>query len=166
MIALKKILVATDFSELSAVALSYGCDLGRLFDAEVHVLHVVDDLGARLCGLPGGYAGDLGRLRADMEQTALEQIDARLETDSRHLLRTQSVVRTSLSPAETILAYARDAKIDCIVMGTHGRGGVAHLVMGSVAERVVRLAPCPVLTIRHPEHEFVLPDAVQALAQV
>jgi nucleotide-binding universal stress UspA family protein len=165
MIALKKILVAMDFSELSAVALSYACELGRLFDAEVHVVHVVDDLGARLAGLPGGYAGDLGRLQTDMEHTALEQIDARLQRDDLHLLRTESVVRTSLSPAETILAYARDAKVDCIVMGTHGRGGVAHIVLGSVAERVVRLAPCPVLTVRHPEHEFVLPDAVQALAQ-
>ena len=50
-------------------------------------------------------------------------------------------------------------------MGTHGRGGVAHLLMGSVAERVVRTAPCPVLTVRHPEHEFVLPDALVAVAK-
>jgi nucleotide-binding universal stress UspA family protein len=165
MIALNRILVATDFSKLSAAALSYGCELARLFDAELHVLHVVDDLGARLAGLPGGYAGDLERLRRDMEGGALEQIDALLRADNRQLLRSESVVRTSLTPAETILAYAKDAGIDCIVLGTHGRSGVAHLVMGSVAERIVRLAPCPVLTIRQPEHEFVLPDAVQSLAQ-
>ena len=50
------------------------------------------------------------------------------------------------------------AAVDVIVIGTHGRGGMAHLLMGSVAEIVVRMAPCPVLTVRHPEHEFVLPD--------
>jgi nucleotide-binding universal stress UspA family protein len=165
MIALKKILVATDFSELSAAALTYGCELARLFDAELHLLHVVDDLGARLAGLPGGYAGDLERLRRDLEGGAREQIDALLQADNRHLLRSEGVVRTSLAPAETILAYAKEAGIDCIVMGTHGRSGVRHLVMGSVAERIVRLAPCPVLTIRHPEHEFVLPDAVRSMAQ-
>jgi nucleotide-binding universal stress UspA family protein len=52
-----------------------------------------------------------------------------------------------------------------IVTGTNGRGGVAHLLMGSVAERVVRTAPCPVLTVRHPEHEFVIPDALVAVAR-
>ena len=50
-------------------------------------------------------------------------------------------------------------------MGTHGRGAMAHLLMGSVAERVVRTAPCPVLTVRHPEHEFVVPDALVAVAK-
>ena len=50
--------------------------------------------------------------------------------------------------------------MDLIIAGTQGRGGVAHLLMGSVAERVVRTAPCPVLTVRHPEHEFVIPDAL------
>jgi nucleotide-binding universal stress UspA family protein len=54
--------------------------------------------------------------------------------------------------------YAKARQIDLIVMGTHGRGTVAQILEGSVAERVVRLAPCPVLTVRHPEHEFVVPD--------
>jgi nucleotide-binding universal stress UspA family protein len=61
--------------------------------------------------------------------------------------------------------YARDESIDLIVMGTHGRGPFSHLLMGSVAERVVRAAPCPVLTVRHPEHEFVGPDALVAATQ-
>jgi nucleotide-binding universal stress UspA family protein len=52
-----------------------------------------------------------------------------------------------------------------IVLGTHGRGGMTHLLMGSVADRVVRTAPCPVLTVRTPEHEFVLPDALEALVR-
>lgn len=71
----------------------------------------------------------------------------------------------SNSPALTIVDYAMGHRIDLIVMGTHGRGALAHMVMGSVAERVVRLAPCPVLTVRHPEHEFVRPDALVPVAR-
>ena len=56
-----------------------------------------------------------------------------------------------------IVRYAQREPIDLIVMGTHGRGAMAHLLIGSVAENVVRKAPCPVLTVRHPEHEFVTP---------
>jgi nucleotide-binding universal stress UspA family protein len=69
-------------------------------------------------------------------------------------------VITATSPALTIVEYAQNHEIDLIVMGTHGRGALAHLFMGSVAERVVRLARCPVLTVRHPEHEFIRPDAL------
>jgi nucleotide-binding universal stress UspA family protein len=58
-------------------------------------------------------------------------------------------------PVSEILSYARDRQVDLIVMGTHGRGPLGHVVMGSVAERVVRRAPCPVLTVRPEEHEFV-----------
>ena len=61
------------------------------------------------------------------------------------------------TPFVEIIRYAREHEIDLIVMGTHGRGLIAHVLMGSVAEKVVRKAPCPVLTVRHPEHEFVMP---------
>jgi nucleotide-binding universal stress UspA family protein len=77
-----------------------------------------------------------------------------------------TVIVTSNSPARSIVAYAKDAQIDLIVLGTHGRGGVAHLFMGSVAERVVRTAPCPVLTVRQPEREPKSPEAMQATARV
>jgi nucleotide-binding universal stress UspA family protein len=72
---------------------------------------------------------------------------------------------TSNAPALTIVKYAQETKVDLIVMGTHGRGALSHLLMGSVAERVVRLAGCPVLVVRHPEHEFVLPDALAVSAR-
>jgi nucleotide-binding universal stress UspA family protein len=78
--------------------------------------------------------------------------------------RTKTVVMTSASPAFAIIDYAKENGIDLIVMGTQGRGALAHLLMGSVADRVVRLASCPVLTVRHPEHEFVTPDTLVPVA--
>ena len=59
------------------------------------------------------------------------------------------------SPAGEILRYATEQEVDLIVIGTHGRGAIGHMLLGSVTERVVRKAPCPVLTVRHPQHEFV-----------
>ena len=73
------------------------------------------------------------------------------------------VVRTHPSAAEAIVSYARDARIDLVIAGTHGRGKVATLIVGSVAEKLTRTAPCPVLVVRHPEREFVLPDALQVV---
>jgi len=68
------------------------------------------------------------------------------------------VLETSDNPADAIIEYAKSANVDLIVIGTHGRGTMAQLLVGSVAERVVRTAGCPVLTVKHPEHEFVVPD--------
>jgi len=165
-IALNHILVATDFSEAADVALAYGRALARRFGATLHVLHVVEDWGARFAEFPI-YIDDLGRLRIEEEAAARARLHMLLSEEDRQALPAKAVVLTSTSPAATIVAYARDAmpRIDCIVMGTHGRGAVAHLVMGSVAERVVRAAPCPVLTVHHPQHEFVLPDVVTTTAR-
>lgn len=166
MIALNNILVATDFSEPADVALAYGRELARRFGATLHIVHVVADLGAGFVGFPM-YVGDLGRLQTETEAAARARLHTVLSEEDRQALHAKTVVLTSTSPSEAIVGYARDAmpRIGCIVMGTHGRGAVAHLFMGSVAERVVRSAPCPVLTVRHPQHEFVLPDALQATAR-
>ena len=164
MIALKKILIATDFSEPSAVALSYGRELARSFGASLTVLTVVDNILTRAYGSDGMVLVD-PELQREIESAAQRQVDALLFEEDRKTLRAISVTVTSNSPPGSIVTYARDKAIDLIVMGTHGRGAVAHLLMGSVAERVVRTAPCPVLTVRHPEHEFVLPDALVAVAK-
>jgi nucleotide-binding universal stress UspA family protein len=164
MIALKKILVATDFSEPSEAALAYGRELARTFGASLIVLNVVDNILARAYGSDGIVLAD-PELQREIEAAAQRQVDALLFDEDRKTLRATSVIVTSNAPPAAIVTYARDAAIDLIVMGTHGRGAVAHLLMGSVAERVVRTAPCPVLTVRHPEHEFVLPDALVAVAK-
>jgi nucleotide-binding universal stress UspA family protein len=86
--------------------------------------------------------------------------------EDRRELRARPIVLTETTPAAGIVAYAKEQQVDLIVMGTHGRHGWSHVMMGSVAEKIVRTAPCPVLTVRHPEHEFIVPDAIQVAQQV
>jgi nucleotide-binding universal stress UspA family protein len=81
------------------------------------------------------------------------------------MLHARGVIVRAAKPAEAIVHYAKEHNVDLVVMGTHGRRGFAHMVMGSVTERVVRTAPCPVLTVRHPERDFVGPDALVAIAK-
>ena len=164
MITLKNILVATDFSEPSDAALRYGRALAQTFNATLHVVHVVGSVSSIVYG-PEAYAVPIPEMQQEVEDAARKQLNERLIDNDAHPLPTRRVLLTSNAPAATIVEYARRERIDLIVTGTHGRGGMAHLLMGSVAERVVRTAPCPVLTVRHPEHEFVIPDALVAVVK-
>ena len=164
MIALKNILVATDFSEPSDAALNYGKALARNFKATLHVLHIVGNVSSVVYGAEG-YTASIPELQEELEEEARKQLDQLLVDNDAKPLPTRRVLITSNSPASAIVEYAGREHIDLIVTGTHGRGAVAHLLMGSVAERVVRTAPCPVLTVRHPEHEFIVPDALVAVAK-
>jgi len=164
MIRLKQILVATDFSEPSDAALNYGRELARAFGAHLQILNVVDNLTATMVG-PEGYIGNLTEMQRDVEEAARKKLGALISDEDRRELGANPILLTSSTPAYAIVNQAKEADIDLIVMGTHGRGGFGHLLMGSVAEKVVRSAPCPVLTVRHPEHEFVLPDALVAIAR-
>jgi nucleotide-binding universal stress UspA family protein len=148
MIRLNNVLVAVNFDETSAVALRYARSLAGNFGARLHVLHVMENLFLR------PMANDPRAIEAGTTTRLL----ASLTDDDRKSLHAVAVVRKSDEPAEEIVKYAQSEDIDLIVMGTHGRPGFAHLLMGSVAEKVVRSAPCPVLTLRHPEREFVVAD--------
>jgi nucleotide-binding universal stress UspA family protein len=161
---LKDILVATDFGEASNTALLYGRELARRFGARLHVIHVVDLLVAHV-GASEGFITNLQELQQDDEVQAEEDLQRLLSEEDRQALRARTVVTTSSTPAEAIVDYAKTANIGLIVVGTHGRRAMARLLVGSVAERVVRSAPCPVLTVRHPEHEFIVPDALQVVAR-
>lgn len=161
MLSIANVLVATDFSDSSASALAYGRELAGRFGARLHVLHAIDiaplefvETDALLSGMPD--------LRAEMETDA-ENALARLVTDEdRRLLNAATVIARHRLPAEAIVEYAAEHAVDLIIVGTHARRGVAHFLLGSVAEKVIRTAPCPVLTVRHPEREFVTPDAAGA----
>jgi nucleotide-binding universal stress UspA family protein len=158
MIRIKNVLVATDFSEPSTVALEYGRELARTYEATLHVLHITEDLRWRFSAdaTPAFPAG----AQEDFEAAARARLDALLTDEDRAQLYARALVQTAVNTPEAIVAYAKAETIDVVVMGTHGRSGFSHVLMGSVAERVVRLAPCPVLTVRHPEHEFIAPDAL------
>jgi nucleotide-binding universal stress UspA family protein len=151
MINLKRILVPSDFSECSDAAVRYGLELARKFGATLHLLHVVQDPATQPWAAEG-FAVPL------LEAVDQWQKDAkiRLDTSIPFEDRANAVVSCTIaSPFPEILSYAIDNRIDLIVMGTHGRGGVSHMLLGSIAEKVVRRAPCPVLTVHQPEHEFV-----------
>ena len=162
MILLKHVLVATDFSEASSVALSYGRELARTFGATLHVVHAVDLLAARL-PMTQGHGYDLDRLQKEVEASARTSLAELVTDEDRTKLGAREAVIAALSPSDAILDYARDKTIDMVVIGTHGRSGLSRLMMGSVAEKIVRTSPCPVLTVRHPEHEFLRPDALEAV---
>jgi len=163
MVVLKNVLVATDFSEASDAALTYGRDLARSYGATLHVLHITESVLVRFSiEAPIAYLPDL---QTQIDDAARRRIDALVTDEDKTKLNAKSVVITSVGTAEAIVQYAKDHRIDLIVMGTHGRRAFAHVLMGSVAERVVRLAPCPVLTVRHPQREFVAPDALVATAK-
>ena len=163
MVALKNILVATDFSEPSNVAMVYGRDLARNYNARLHVIHVVEDVMLR-------YSSEVGlalpALQEDLVKAARKELESRLTDEDREQLKAVPVLDTGANISEAICAYAKTNSIDLIVTGTHGRGAVQHFLMGSVAERVVRIAPCPVLTVHAHERDFIVPDALMLASAV
>lgn len=145
----KKILVPTDFSDASRQALRYACTLADSLNASLCLLHVVENQY-----LPGGYMEYYApppEYFEQVEREARRTLEALLTPEEQNTYRATLVQRTGPA-AHEILSYLREqGDIDLVVMATHGRGGVARLMMGSVADKVVRTAPCPVLTIRAPE---------------
>jgi nucleotide-binding universal stress UspA family protein len=91
-----------------------------------------------------------------MERQARERLEALLTPEERERHHATLALRSG-SPFVEVVRYAREENVDIVVLGTHGRGAIAHMLLGSVAERVVRKAHCPVLTVRQPAHEFVMP---------
>jgi nucleotide-binding universal stress UspA family protein len=158
MVTLNKILVATDFGEASAAALRYGRELATAFAATLHVLHVAEDLSVAGVGV-NGYAGLPPEVLQDIERAARRHNEELLTDDDRRLLKAQAITITSNRFAAAIVDYARANAIDLIVVGTHGRRALSRMMLGSVAERVVRTAPCPVLTVHSLQHEFVTTGA-------
>ncbi|RPJ74176.1 MAG: universal stress protein [Acidobacteria bacterium] len=143
---IRRILFPTDFSEYADDAWPYATRFGRDFGAELHVLHV-------LTQVPGVYTDGLAygpKDLADHMQAEARHALERLVDEAKQLgLAASASVRSGVAFQE-ILDYAHAQAIDLIVMATHGRTGLAHALLGSVTERVVRRAPCPVLTVRHP----------------
>jgi nucleotide-binding universal stress UspA family protein len=155
-IHVKQILVPVDLSEVSRTALDHGKAFASLLGASLHVLHVVEERFVH------GWTSELyvsttPKLRAELEAEARAGLEKLLPEGDRQALRARLVTRVG-SPFLEIVRYAEENAIDLVVMGTHGHGKIARLLLGSVAERVVCTAPCPVLTVRHPKQEFAQPE--------
>jgi len=153
-IEIRKILCPVDFSESSEHALRYALAFASAYDAELEVLYVLE-----LPFLPAYSTAGVPNLSLPvdrMQQQSKEQLD-RLVERYRGVHPKIGGHTTVGAAFVEIIREAKSGQFDLIVMGTHGRTGVKHMLIGSVAERVVRKAPCPVLTVRHPEHEFVMP---------
>ena len=141
-----RILVPTDFSAPSNAALALAKQMATTSGASLHLIHVLEDPFTAAYATEV-YAPPSAGIKEAWLEGAKALLDAQLTPDERASFRsTQRVVFGT--PARDIVDQAAANDIDLIVMGTHGRGGVQHLLMGSVAERVVRTAPCPVLTMR------------------
>lgn len=151
-----RILVPTDFSAPSDAALEYARILAGRFGASLHLLHVVGDQFLRQPFGAETYMPDTPGALAGVINEAQEKLAHRITDADRARLRATTEVVVGNS-APMIVDYAADNGFDLIVMGTHGRSGLAHLLMGSVAEKVVRAARCPVMTVREAPAKAALP---------
>ena len=155
MLTLKTVLVPTDFSDASESALRSGKAMARAFGASLHAVHVMEDLLAHAWAAEV-YVASMPQLRDEIEKESRQRLGTLLTDEERTELRAETALLAG-NPFLEIVRYAKAHNIDLIVMGTHGRGPIAHMLLGSVAEKVVRKSPCPVLTVREAQHEFVMP---------
>ncbi len=152
MISLKKILCPIDHSDCSKEALKYAVSFAMKDEAKLYLLHIIDirsfneSLDAMSKQIPD---------EETLEQLRIKLLDC-IPEEIREDMNVEAIVVQGIPFAE-IISTAREKEIDMIVIGSHGRTGIAHMMLGSVSEKVVRKAPCPVLTVRQPGHEFVMP---------
>lgn len=160
MIAWKKICCAVDFEVHSRVAMAQAADLATTFDAELTLVHVV---APPLAAASDVLVSSRGLARAEAEEA--EAALARWRADAeRRAGRPVSASVLEGEPAAEILRHAREERCDLLVLGTHGRTGMSRLVLGSVAERVARRAPCPVLVV-HDRQAIENGDVAEEAAQ-
>ncbi len=155
MIAIRRILCPVDFSVSSNHAVNYAAAFASAYHAELHLIHVIHP-PAYGVGADGINIDVTAQVTEYIENTCRERVHELAETVRQTHPAVQEQVVAGV-PFLEIIRAARAIQADLIVMGTHGRTGIAHALIGSVAEKVVRKAPCPVLTVKHPEHDFVMP---------
>lgn len=158
MILIRTILLPTDGSECSAKAMAYALSFAKQYGSRVVTLHVIDQRWEEQTRVVFAEVGqDLAqKIRNGYEEEARRILQEVTDAASKVGVPVESKVLTGI-PSEDITRVAQELPADLIIMGTHGRAGVSHLLLGSVAEKVVRRAPCPVLTVRKEEHDFVTP---------
>ncbi len=154
MIKINKILTPIDFDfhgtktldleQPNVAALKYGCEFASRFDSELHVLHVVQNIS------------EIEMCTHESEKVETKKFNNLVIQPINPDVTVVKEIRHG-RPFIEIIKYAKEMDIDLIIMGTHGQKALQHLLIGSEVENTVRQSPCPVLVVRHPEHEFVLP---------
>jgi len=146
---IKKILFATDFSEGSSSSLPYAVDFAKRYGAKLYIVNVIFDIAKA----SGSYVPHISmeELYKDMEKASKAQLEKCYIEEMKSFKDVEHVVLKGV-PYEEISRFASENKVDLIVIGTHGRKGLDRVLFGSTAEQVVRHAPCPVLTVRLPNH--------------
>ncbi len=142
--SIKNILVTTDLSELSAVAFGHALTLALLTGAKVHLIHVIEEVSKRSKKASVKRAAASYRIREATRRKKMQKFLTEQGVDHKSL---RLIIRHG-HPHREVLRYTREAKIDLVIIATHGRTGVAHMLMGSIAEKIVRLSPVPVLTVK------------------
>ncbi len=152
----ENILYPTDFSKLSLAALRYARDLADVFGARLHCLHVLDE-AYQYWSAMGPESIPVGPPPEEMIELGRTRME-RFRTEHLAGLTREPITYVAVGPPSTeIIEYARENDVGLIVLATHGRGALAHMLLGSTTEKVVRKAPCAVLTIRAQDADFVMP---------
>ncbi len=148
---IKRILFPTDFSEGSDNALPYAADMAKHYGAKLYVLHVMHDI----VQATGWYVPHISmdEVYKDIEKNARKEIERYGVEELEGFKDIERIVVKGI-PYDEVIKFAKENKIDLIVIGTHGRKGLDRVIFGSTAERVVRDAPCPVLSVRLPVHQM------------
>lgn len=179
MFALTRILVPTNLGEPSKAAIKYGVEFARQFDAKLYLAHVlsaeaydaaietervIETLMPEVA--PSHEEGSAPQPDEIARNAAREDLSRLLSQQEERDTRAEYLLRNAGSgnPGDEIVACASDLDIELIIMGKHRLGFVEHLLAGSVTEKVVRHAPCPVLIVQHPEHEFIVESAPNEIA--
>jgi nucleotide-binding universal stress UspA family protein len=154
-ISIRRILCPVDFSASSSHAIRYALAFASAHEATLVLLHVLEPAPYPLTDFPATPP-----VPVETESELKEGAEERLAEVVAELRQHHADVIAELGmgvPHEEIIQFAKAEEIDLVVMGTHGHTGLVHMLLGSVAEKVVRRAPCPVLVVKDPEHEFVTP---------
>jgi nucleotide-binding universal stress UspA family protein len=160
---LTRILTPTDFSKFSGFALEWAAYLAQCMKADLTLLHVIPEEEGKIIEeiigegavvhIPKGIRQNVVE---DRQKKLKEQFNMVVSNDIKSSIRVEEMTRIGV-PFWEIIKVAKEKDVDLIVMGTHGRTGLAHVLIGSVAEKVVHHAHCPVLTIKHPQYKFIAP---------
>jgi len=155
---LKKVLVPIDFSDYSKSALNYAADFAKKFNAGIILIYVVEpviyppDFSMGQIAIPS--------INTEWDMKAKEELDKLAKTEIPDAITVNTVIKTG-KPFIEIIETASEEDVDIIIIASHGHSGMEHILFGSTAEKVVRKAPCPVLTLREPRKGFVFKEEIK-----